>query len=324
MTTKEAILTSTITTVVLSFTFLLAFWVIADWEEPTSEFPNENAASPINVSDKTQFKEGALGVGGVFQAESGVKVGGENTPCTEETEGVIRYKKDNEEIYFCNGRDWALVDSRIPCGGSITDSRDGQTYETVQIGDQCWMAENMNVGVRLDSASDTPSDNETIEKWCYDNDSSNCDTYGGLYDFNEARQYSGTEGTQGICPEGWHVPTDSEWYTLDSYLSESACGSSGWDCAPAAPKLAGDVSLWRSGDLTSHADFGSSGFIGVPGGYRIPENDYRRLGSYASSWTSSLGEYGEASDHDIYHNNTNVSRATRDQAYGLSVRCIRN
>ena len=83
----------------------------------------------------------------------------------------------------------------------ITDTRDGQEYSTVQIGSQCWMAENLNIGIMIPGAN-TMGNNEEIEKYCYNNDESNCDIYGGLYQWNEMMQYTTTPGVQGICPTG--------------------------------------------------------------------------------------------------------------------------
>lgn len=61
--------------------------------------------------------------------------------------------------------------------------------------------------------------NGVIEKYCYDNKSANCNKFGGLYQWNEAMQYVTTEGTRGICPEGWHIPTLSEMKELESYVN---------------------------------------------------------------------------------------------------------
>ena len=93
----------------------------------------------------------------------------------------------------------------------------GQIYNTVAIGDQCWLKENLNVGVMLDGSLDQ-SDNSTIEKYCNDNSDANCTTYGGLYQWNEAMQYSILEGSQGICPAGWHIPTLVDYNTLVTYV----------------------------------------------------------------------------------------------------------
>ena len=110
------------------------------------------------------------------------------------------------------------------CGDPFTDPRDGQTYNSVQIGTQCWMAENLNIGEMI-NGSEEMTDNGVIEKYCYDNDPANCETYGGLYQWNEMMEYTTTPGVQGICPTDWHLPSDGEWTTLTDFLGgESVAG----------------------------------------------------------------------------------------------------
>lgn len=105
-----------------------------------------------------------------------------------------------------------------PCPGlpTVTDPRDGHIYNTVQIGDQCWLKENMNIGTRINGGYNAQSNNGIIEKFCYNDDPNNCSTYGGLYEWNEAMQYATNSGAQGICPNGWHIPTESEVQILES------------------------------------------------------------------------------------------------------------
>ncbi len=103
-----------------------------------------------------------------------------------------------------------------PCPGTPTVTYEGKTYNTVQIDDQCWLKENLDVGTMIvsDSATHDQTDNGILEKYCYDNDESYCDTYGGLYQWDEAMRYVTTEGAQGICPDGWHIPTSDEFEQL--------------------------------------------------------------------------------------------------------------
>ena len=109
-----------------------------------------------------------------------------------------------------------ILDEPCPGMSTVTDSRDGHIYNTVQIGDQCWLKENMNIGTRINGGYNAQSNNGIIEKFCYDDDPNNCSTYGGLYEWNEAMQYATNSGAQGICPNGWHIPTESEVQILES------------------------------------------------------------------------------------------------------------
>lgn len=109
------------------------------------------------------------------------------------------------------------------CSDATVDDADGNTYDTVAIGNQCWMKQNMDVGTRIGSST-AQTDNSVIEKYCYSDNNGNCtaahpnEPDGGLYIWDEAMQYVTTEGAQGICPTGWHIPTDSDWYDLESHL----------------------------------------------------------------------------------------------------------
>jgi uncharacterized protein (TIGR02145 family) len=175
------------------------------------------------------------------------------------------------------------------CPDTVQDI-DGNTYGTVAIGDQCWMSENLNVG-----EMGSPSNDSTIQKYCYDDNASNCDTDGGFYDWNEMMQYTTTEGAQGICLSGWHIPTDAEWHALENYLTAdgNTCDSTrdgSYDCDPAGSKLAGNVDglSWDSGStIASHSDFDSSGFNAPPSGNRNTNGIYNNRSSHALFWSSS-------------------------------------
>jgi uncharacterized protein (TIGR02145 family) len=104
-----------------------------------------------------------------------------------------------------------------PCG-VLKVGFGGRIYNTIEIGGQCWLKENMNIGVRVDGSVEQ-LDNEEIEKYCYDDDPANCETHGGLYQWAEAMQYATQGGSQGICPPGWHVPTSADFQTVITNVS---------------------------------------------------------------------------------------------------------
>ncbi|HOJ03412.1 MAG TPA: FISUMP domain-containing protein [Bacteroidota bacterium] len=118
-------------------------------------------------------------------------------------------------------------------GQPIVDPRDGQSYATVKIGTQAWMAENLNIGVMIPSSAPGAlmHNDGNIEKYCWDNAQANCDgtggvmRKGGMYEWQEAVQYWDGQPTlpvRGICPEGWHIPSNAEWNSLLSYLGGAA------------------------------------------------------------------------------------------------------
>ncbi len=116
-----------------------------------------------------------------------------------------------------------LTTSPWQCGDIIFDSRNEQVYNTVLIGNQCWISENLNIGMRIDGVNNQ-TNNGILEKYCYNNIEDSCDVYGGLYQWDEMMQYTTTEGVQGICPTGWHLPTDDEWRSLDVFLGTEVAG----------------------------------------------------------------------------------------------------
>ena len=148
----------------------------------------------------------------------------------------------------------------------ITDSRDGKEYKTIKIGNQWWLAENLNIGVFVEITNKgeihiDASNNGIIEKYCFLNNEANCDTFGGLYDWDEMMQYNPSdEGeigtTQGICPDGWHLPTHTEWTTLTDYLG-------GITVAGGKLKEAG-TRFWNTPNNNATNE---SGFTALPGGH---------------------------------------------------------
>ena len=197
------------------------------------------------------------------------------------------------------------------CGNPIIDSRDGQSYNTVQIGTQCWMAENLNIGTRIDG-SGNQTDNSTIEKYCYSDNTSNCDIYGGLYQWDEMMQYVTTEGVQGICPSGWHLPTDAEWTILTTFHGvESVAGGK--------MKETG-TTHWNAPNTGAT---NSNGFTALPGGYRDTDGSFYELTGSAGFWSSS--EDGtDAWARYLFYDDEAVHRFPDAQAYGISVRCVRD
>ena len=152
--------------------------------------------------------------------------------------------------------------------------QDGNNYATVQIGAQIWMAENLNVGTRINGLVDQINNN-MIEKYCYNDNDSNCTVYGGLYQWDEAMQYSTTPGVKGICPTGWHLPTDDEWTKVTTFLG-------GEDFAGGKMKET-DTVHWVSPNFGAT---NSSGFTGLPGGMRNISAGFTNLNYTALFWSS--------------------------------------
>ncbi|NLT52487.1 MAG: hypothetical protein GXX85_16420 [Ignavibacteria bacterium] len=196
-----------------------------------------------------------------------------------------------------------------PCPGTPTVEYEGKSYNTIQIGDQCWLKENLDVGTMINSTAGgyLQTDNGTIEKYCHNNDAANCAIYGGLYEWTEAMQYGTTEGSQGICPTGWHIPTYTELQTLISTVGES-CN---------ALKAIGQ-------GIVSGVGTNTSGFSGLLAGYRSGSSgSFGGLNSFTRFWSSTengsdAGRLGLGSDSD------SVNFINFTKVYGFSVRCLKD
>lgn len=198
------------------------------------------------------------------------------------------------------------------CVGTPTVTYAGKTYHTVQIGSQCWLKENLDVGVYMASTytgsghSDV-SNNGIIEKYCYENNEANCATYGGLYDWNEAMGYSTTPGAQGICPSGWHIPTFAEFETLKAAVSDDGN----------ALKAVGQGSGSGAGTNTS-------GFSALLAGYRYVNGYFGHLGYDAVFWSSTEGGTSPARNMSLLYNDSNIFVNFGFKKDGFSIRCLKN
>jgi len=214
------------------------------------------------------------------------------------------------------------VDCEGVCGGSAVCSStvcdiDGNCYETIQIGDQLWMAENLKVThynngdeIAYPSNADFGSFDEG-QYGVYDNDPSNADIYGNLYN------WSVVNDDRGVCPDGWHVPSDDEWTILTDYLGgESVAGGK--------MKETGTIEdgdgLWTSPNTDATNE---SGFSALPAGYRYYGNGYYiNVGNYGYFWSSSEYYSYSAWSRILIYGGSNVYRSYGSKQYGFSVRCL--
>ncbi len=207
------------------------------------------------------------------------------------------------------------------CGQSVNYA--GESYPTVQIGTQCWFQKNLNVGTMIQGGNDQ-TNNSILEKYCYNNDTANCAIYGGLYQWAEAVQYqNGASNTtspspafsgnlKGMCPTGWHVPSDGEWSTLETLLGGSSV-------AGGALKSTGG--LWNSPNTGAS---NSSGFSALPGGNRDTNGTFYDIGNVTYFWSSSESSSTNALYRDLIYNNSNLNRFNLNKNLGFSIRCLKD
>ena len=205
-----------------------------------------------------------------------------------------------------------IVPSTFVCGSPMIDNRDNKVYNTVLIGTQCWFAQNLNIGIRINGTSEQ-TNNNIIEKYCYNDLEANCNTYGGLYQWNEAMQYSTTEGVKGICPTGWHLPTDAEWTTLTTFLG-------GEIVAGGKMKEAG-TAHWAPPNTGATNE---TGFTALPGDYRDNDGTFGTIGGIGYWWSSSELSTYYAWARYVYCYTIDVFRSVYIKNNGYAVRCMRD
>ncbi|WKZ24467.1 MAG: FISUMP domain-containing protein [Patescibacteria group bacterium] len=242
----------------------------------------------------------------------------------------------------------------INCGGPITDL-DGNVYNTVQIGSQCWMKENLNTKIRpngtcINGGGNPPCPiasvaDDGLGRSCYSNTESICTTDGSLYTWAAAMDGSTTPGAQGICPTGWHVPTHDELTTLERAIcTSSTCvtdfpynaSTTGYRGTDEGRKLKSERTVNGSpppGIPTSdhprwnyNANFGTdtSGFSALPAGYRSTAgSSFGGRSTYLHLWAS-LPTGGSAWSRYLFSSDARMARVTYSQAYGFSVRCLKD
>jgi uncharacterized protein (TIGR02145 family) len=222
---------------------------------------------------------------------------------TNPSMGMQIFNTDTRKINYYDGYGWLEISgvkqTNFNCGNPLLDSRDGTYYNTVEIAGMCWMAENLNHGTQIDGAVNQ-EDNGVIEKYCYQNNPGLCNQYGGLYQWNEMMQYTTAEGSQGICPTGWHIPANTEWTSLVN--ATGGFSSAGLNLAIG----------------------GSSGFDALFGGYRnlVFPYPFAYIGSRAFFWTSTQLNTTYANYLYLENGNPQLYTGSLEKLYGLSVRCV--
>ena len=153
----------------------------------------------------------------------------------------------------------------------------------------------------------------------YDNNPTNSETYGKLYNWYTVND------ERGICPEGYHVPSDDEYSELEVYLgmSESETDIIGFRGTNEGSKLAGNSELWNIGVLVIDPEFGTSGFDALPAGYRVySSGDFDTVGKHCYFWSSSENSNSHAWYRNLLYFNTRVYRNSPSKQSGFSIRCL--
>jgi len=259
-----------------------------------------NADGQINNNDKNEIWFAQLNNSGYYSGDYNM-------------DGKVNEMDLNGKWKTNSGKgSWKPDTIAIPfvCGDTLLDVRDGHHYETIQIGDQCWMKENLNY--------------ETGTSWCYYNSPSYCDIFGRLYNWatimnGATSSNSVPSGVQGICPEGWHLPGDAEWCILTQTIDSTVdCTATGYNGTDAGDKMK-DTILWN--EISNGTN--ESGFSALPGGC-MGIYHFDDLYLYSYTWSATEDYPGYAWMRKLSYGLPSVGRFFFNKSRGASVRCVKD
>lgn len=220
--------------------------------------------------------------------------------------------------------------------GTLTDARDGYVYKTVKIGHQEWMAENLRtnryrnneaIPTTIPAAKDIRAETEPKYQWALNGDEGNVETYGRLYTWYAIMD------ERGVCPAGWHVPSDEEWITLESYLMNNGYNFDNQTEINRIAKSMASGSGWKStneygtpGNNDYPEYINKSGFSALPAGDFSSQGFFDSSGGYAVWWSSTNSQnYPNAAVYrSINYDARNTIINPRVKNHGLSVRCVKD
>ena len=227
--------------------------------------------------------------------------------------------------------------------GKLADTRDGNLYNTVTIDTQVWMTENL---AYLPSVvGPGTGSNSTAYYYVYGYDgtdvdaakaTSNYTTYGVLYNWpaamaGAASSDANPSGVQGVCPDGWHLPSDAEWTQLEEYLIANGYNYDGTTTGNQIAKSMANYSGWNTSSTvgavgnTDYPEYrNKSGFTALPGGYRYYNGTFYDIGYSGNWWSSTQDDTNNAWYRYLYYYYSNVIRYYNNKGYGFSVRCVRD
>ena len=228
------------------------------------------------------------------------------------------YARTSAGVYYSPERSFTPIPGlRCPGNPTVTDI-DGNLYYTVQIGMQCWTQSNLKVS-KYKNGNNIPTglsnadwQNTTSGAYAiYNNDPVNDGLYGKLYN-----HYAVTD-SRGLCPTGWHVPSDGEWTILENHLSGSIVAGGALKSTSTQPTPGG----WASPNTGAT---NSSGFTATPGGYRHHNGDFFYIAYDGYWWSSSVSSASNAWRRYLFFNYSSIIRGNNNRSSGFSVRCLKN
>jgi len=258
----------------------------------------------------------------------------------EPAAGLIVFNTTNKCLYYYDNTTW--VDLQFCDCGHVVDV-EGNFYRAVKVGDQCWMAENLKT---------TKYSDGTSILGVYDNGATYLENYGKVYTWaavmgGSASSNLNPSGVQGVCPDGWHMPSDAEFLELENRICEdfghTDCNTifngtnTGWlghiesQGGSEARAMKEYNALWNGNSTNVNAGYNNStdpsGFNALPGGNRHPSSGtYDSVGSTTYFWTTTQNNSNTSNAYfrGLYYNDSKINRLNMQKTYGISVRCIRD
>lgn len=208
------------------------------------------------------------------------------------------------------------------CGDNLKDI-EGNTYLTVQIGNQCWMAEDLsttkyNEGTSIPNVTDNNEWGSLVTGAWTNNDSVYPDEWGKLYNWYAVND------SRGVCPTGWKVPDDSDWKTLETALGMPQEEVDNLEWRGGTANVGGKMKDTGSWESPNTGATNESGFSARPAGSRGADGTFSSLGRTGIWWSSSQNDAATAWSRLLYYDNNDVYRNASNTRFGLSVRCILN
>ncbi|OPZ41555.1 MAG: hypothetical protein BWY95_02583 [Bacteroidetes bacterium ADurb.BinA104] len=245
---------------------------------------------------------------------------------------VRAYAINSQGTAYGEQRNFITQQEQGPVFGSFFDSRDGYQYETVTIGEQVWMAENLAYLPTVNPiAGEGSTTNPDYHVYNYDGTNvaeakatNNYQTYGVLYNWTAALS---------ACPPGWHLPSDEEWTILGTYLANNGYNYDGSIGGNKTAKSMASATGWNPSSnegVPGNTDYpeyrNKSGFSALPGGIRLNNRVFNEIGNQAVWWTSTEDNLNNEFSlcQVLVYNNVSLNRGQTYWAHSHSVRCLRD
>jgi len=228
---------------------------------------------------------------------------------TNPANGLITFNTTNDCLYYFNGTNWTDFQF-CDCGHAV--DVEGNFYRAVKIGEQCWMAENLKT---------TKYSDGTSISGVYDNGATYLADYGKVYTWaavmnGATSSNTNPSGVQGVCPDGWHVPSEAEWQELKTELN---------DATNDGRMLKKNDILWSSDSRPGYNDENQTGFDGLPAGYRSTSTStFYNITTSALFWTSTFSGASDAICCGLTRNVATMNIGNMTATNAISVRCVRD